>query len=93
MPFQVSWSIRGRLVANWSWCPPTVERVALEAALARACELLVAGKAMVTVTRPEGTQLDENRIRNHCAGRRQVAWRAHPCTTPRRRSVQRGSAC
>jgi hypothetical protein len=72
MPFQVSWIDPQAPGRELLAVPSEEQRVTLQAALIRACELLVAGKAMVTVTRPDGTQLDERQIRDHCSGRREI---------------------
>jgi hypothetical protein len=48
------------------------ERPSLNEALRRACELLKAGKVMLTVRRPDGTLLDEPQIRDHCSGKRTI---------------------
>jgi hypothetical protein len=32
----------------------------------------MAGKVVLTVTRPNGTRLDETQVRDHCSGRRTI---------------------
>jgi hypothetical protein len=74
MPFQISWidpppSDRETTLVIES---QRDERPSLKDALGRACELLKAGKAMLTVRRPDGTLLDEPQIRDHCSGKRTI---------------------
>jgi hypothetical protein len=73
MPFRVSWIDRKspdqqELLS----APHQAEQDTLTDALRRACELLMAGKVVLTVTRPNGTRLDETQVRDHCSGRRTI---------------------
>jgi hypothetical protein len=46
-----------------------IEQPKLVEVLRRACELLEAGKVMLTIRRPNGSYIDEPEIRGHCEHR------------------------